>query len=569
MLGVPIPGPGSSTSENTTAARPAGGSVPVIPSADAPRANGAPLQTSGPVDLQALLAKITNAAVATTQSAAGKIAREIYIGGLPQGIGLTALALKDFFNQLMVQNGLIKPGQPFGSLPVLSARMNDQGTFAFLEMRSPEETDAAMQLNGVPLANAPMKIGRPKAYIDRFGNIPSVVAMEMLSKGGSGPVGPPPGVAVAMSGTQPGVGGAPSLAALGISMGAGLNPNSSNLLASMGLSSSAALFGSSSASAATHGAAPAVAATTLPYIPAIFVSNLSPTLQPSVMNEVFGQFGSIKEVKCLAPHPSSGTQRMLVLYADPLATPATTLDAAIAGLQGLDMAGLAMKLEKPGPAELAEAGIPLTGPVVLAPQPSSAQYANSDASASHASTTSTLPSVSAAASTSAASGIPTRILELHNIILAGSLSTLSAEDREQELSEIQEDVAEEAGRHGRVTEVFMPPLTAAQSIASGADLSVPVYVVFEADSTASACAEHMRKRRFDGRPVIARYVSEGEYATVNRGGAATHHHYGGVSVPPPAGGESAGLTPLPEGGQAGAPEDGLTLPPSNTAADLD
>lgn len=565
MLGVPIPAPAGTASEGGPApARAAGlGSVPVIPSSDAPRANGAPLQTSGPVDLQALLAKLTSATVATAQSAAGKIAREIYIGGLPQGIGLTALALKDFFNQLMVQNGLIKPGQPFGSMPVLSARMNDQGTFAFLEMRSPEETDAAMQLNGVPLANAPMKIGRPKAYIDRFGNIPSVVAMEMLSKGGSGPVGPPPGVAVAMSGAQPGVGGAPSLAALGISMGAGLNPSSSNLLASMGLSSSAALFGSTSAHATVQATAAAPAPTTLPYIPAIFVSNVSPTLQPTVMNEIFGQFGSIKEVKCLAPHPSSGTQRMLILYADPSATPTHTLDAAISGLQGLDMAGLPMKLEKPGPAELAEAGVPLTGPVVLAaPPPAASASVSVSSQPSAASSTAT-------ASAAAASGSPTRILELHNIILAGGLSSLSAEDRAEELGEIQEDVAEEAGRHGRVTEVFMPPLTSAQSIASGADLSVPVYVVFEAESSASACAEHMRKRRFDGRPVIARFVSEGEYATVNTGGAATHHHYGGVAVPPPAGGEGAGLPPMPHPGQAGAPEDGLTLPPSNTAADLD
>jgi hypothetical protein len=495
-------------------------------------------------DVQSLLAKLQTGALASINTAS-KIARELYIGGLPAGAGLTAAAIKDYFNAVMTQAGMLKPGAlSTGLTPVLTARMSDGGAFAFLEMRSAEEADAGITLNGLQLLGAAMRIGRPKAYIDRFGNVPAVVAVEMLAKGVV------PGAVGGASAASLGAVGGGSLAALGMSLGAGINPVASNLLASLGLASGpGGFFGPSAPSAASQGKGTEGTGTdmtppappppsSLPYIPALLATNVNPALKAEGVNALFDSFGEIRQVMFLAPS-RDGTARILILFRDALSTPPSKLDEAIAGLQGFELGGLALKLDKPGSDVLAEAGV-------------------------------AVPAIAAAPMRALPPPPPPscRILELQNIVLAGSIAALPPAAAAEELNDIREDVSEECGRFGRVTQVYMPPLTTAQRGAGGSQDSIPVFVLFDSAAAAAACADKMRGRLFEQRVVGLRFLSDSEYSTLRAAtGGEEGGSYGGVSVPPPPGGE--GVLALPLTSAQGAPEDGLVLPAGPEHADLD
>jgi len=89
---------------------------------------------------------------------ATKIARELYIGNMPencQEMGLVA-----FFNEEMHKRGWANSA--FGGNPCMVARLN--GRFAFVEFRSVDETDMALQLNGAMYNGCSLRVGRPRAY---------------------------------------------------------------------------------------------------------------------------------------------------------------------------------------------------------------------------------------------------------------------------------------------------------------------------------------------------------------------------------------------------------------------
>jgi splicing factor U2AF subunit len=89
---------------------------------------------------------------------ATKIARELYIGNMPENC--TDMGLVQFFNEELTKRGWSNSTM-LGN-PCMVARLN--GRFAFVEFRSVEETDMALQLNGAMYNGCSLRVGRPRAY---------------------------------------------------------------------------------------------------------------------------------------------------------------------------------------------------------------------------------------------------------------------------------------------------------------------------------------------------------------------------------------------------------------------
>ena len=548
------------------------------------------------------------AAAGPSVNTATKLLREVYVGGLPQGVPLTASQIRDFFNLVMDKAGMAKGGLP--GTPVVSARMGDSGMFAFLEMRSPEETDSVIGgLNGVPFLGAPLKLGRPKAYAQHWGSMPAAVAAAQVAGGGM-----PANGLVGLTSGFPGMAGM----AAGLGMGgfgafqqlAGMaaNPAAAALLmgaaaagmapgAAVGLTSGA--LGGAAAPAAvvpgpptaasilgtgTASAMPSTSAvTSAPAAPAAAPSGVAPddatptdvivvTSLPSFIDadgirEIVASFGEVTlcvMVPAVPGEPADAPRTALVAYAD-----ASLIDAAIGGLNGLAIADAPMGLAR------APAGLVAT---VLGQDsqhlPPSLRKSASSSSASSSSASSKKEEEASAAPE------PTPVLELHNIVVADDLTSADPE----ELSDIKAEVSEEAGKWGRVADVFIPPLTSAQQAPGQGRVSVPVYVTFDSPAGAAAFAVGVRGRKFEGRTVSTRFVTSDEMQAVRggssggddsaptspaaEGGHGGHGgHYSSVSIQPPA--SYAPAASSAAGGGSGLPEDGLVLPPVPAAADLD
>jgi RNA recognition motif-containing protein len=87
----------------------------------------------------------------------------LYVGGIPAGVAEQALV--DHFNaQMMAANLLAAPGPP-----VISAQINVERGFAFLEFRSTEETTNCLAFDGMIVQGNALKIKRPKDYMPPVG----------------------------------------------------------------------------------------------------------------------------------------------------------------------------------------------------------------------------------------------------------------------------------------------------------------------------------------------------------------------------------------------------------------
>lgn len=85
-------------------------------------------------------------------------ARRLYIGSIPLGINSEAMVA--FFNSELQSRGLC---QSAGD-PVVCAQVNSERHFAFIELRSVEETTAALSLDGVNCLGSTLRIRRPRDY---------------------------------------------------------------------------------------------------------------------------------------------------------------------------------------------------------------------------------------------------------------------------------------------------------------------------------------------------------------------------------------------------------------------
>ncbi|KAJ1987735.1 hypothetical protein H4R33_002738 [Dimargaris cristalligena] len=93
--------------------------------------------------------------------------RRLYIGNLPPGTSETSIT--EFFNSLMVQVGVIQPHQSV----VTHVYMNIEKGYAFTEFRSPEEADLAITFDGTVFQGQPLRVKRPKDYVDAYGGAPT------------------------------------------------------------------------------------------------------------------------------------------------------------------------------------------------------------------------------------------------------------------------------------------------------------------------------------------------------------------------------------------------------------
>eukprot|EP00591_Stephanopyxis_turris_P004781 CAMPEP_0195508212 /NCGR_PEP_ID=MMETSP0794_2-20130614/1487_1 /TAXON_ID=515487 /ORGANISM="Stephanopyxis turris, Strain CCMP 815" /LENGTH=365 /DNA_ID=CAMNT_0040635121 /DNA_START=631 /DNA_END=1728 /DNA_ORIENTATION=- len=93
---------------------------------------------------------------APVNAAEEKVNRELFIGNTTPE--MTEQMLTDFLGKAMEQVGLTtSPGNPITSCRV-------SGKFAFVELRSKEETANALNLNNIPYLGAMLRVGRPSKY---------------------------------------------------------------------------------------------------------------------------------------------------------------------------------------------------------------------------------------------------------------------------------------------------------------------------------------------------------------------------------------------------------------------
>lgn len=132
--------------------------------------------------------------------------RRLYVGNVPTHVGLTDVALTQFFSALYIAG--FRPNKPGEPLPVVSFWLHTDGKFGFMELRGEQETVNMMQFNGTFLHNRPLRVNRPSDYrpehhpdsmnlLPQTINIPAV--MELCEKLGAIVAAPAPLAAIAAS----------------------------------------------------------------------------------------------------------------------------------------------------------------------------------------------------------------------------------------------------------------------------------------------------------------------------------------------------------------------------------
>ena len=84
--------------------------------------------------------------------------RELFVGNVV-GTGCTDIALKEYLNDAMRKVGLVTGPED----PIISCRMNQK--FSFIELRSIEDCNNALNLNGIPFMGQNLKVSRPAKYV--------------------------------------------------------------------------------------------------------------------------------------------------------------------------------------------------------------------------------------------------------------------------------------------------------------------------------------------------------------------------------------------------------------------
>ena len=87
--------------------------------------------------------------------------REVYIGNLAVGM-VSADILRQLFNTVLANH----VPDPVANPPVVEVKMDTTGRFGFVEFRTPELADVAVQLDKMEMCGRQVKIGRPKGYVE-------------------------------------------------------------------------------------------------------------------------------------------------------------------------------------------------------------------------------------------------------------------------------------------------------------------------------------------------------------------------------------------------------------------
>jgi len=131
--------------------RPAKYSGPHVPSVTWQQLTGLPLPDGVVPD-----ASVAAAGGSMGGSTEEKITRELFVGNTTPD--MTEQGLREFLGKAMEQVGLTAAA----GNPILACRLS--GKFAFVELRSKEETANALNLNNIPYLSAQLRVGRPSKY---------------------------------------------------------------------------------------------------------------------------------------------------------------------------------------------------------------------------------------------------------------------------------------------------------------------------------------------------------------------------------------------------------------------
>jgi len=165
------------------------------------------------LQIQQMLAQKHSVMISAETVASTRKARRLYLGNLPNGMGLTSTQVVEFFNMASQASGIsIMPGDP-----VCDSWISPEGKYGFVEFRSIDECTAALALNGISLQGRQLVIKRPNDYEPAPDHIPTGVAIGSAAANATSSVG-----MSGMSGMQA-FGGMPAMgmAAGGMGMAAG------------------------------------------------------------------------------------------------------------------------------------------------------------------------------------------------------------------------------------------------------------------------------------------------------------------------------------------------------------
>jgi splicing factor U2AF subunit len=103
----------------------------------------------------AMSALLGNVDISQQQTVSSKESRELFVGNVLATI--SDVVLKEFLNSAMRHVGLSTCD------PIVTCRMNAK--FSFIELRTPEDSTLALNLNGIPFMGQNLKISRPSKYV--------------------------------------------------------------------------------------------------------------------------------------------------------------------------------------------------------------------------------------------------------------------------------------------------------------------------------------------------------------------------------------------------------------------
>ncbi|GLI61296.1 hypothetical protein VaNZ11_003650 [Volvox africanus] len=135
----------------------------------------------------------------TSAATADRKAREIYVGNLAIGV-VTSDMLKELFNTILAN----QVPDPANAPPVVNVNLDSAaGRFAFVEFRTRELTDAAIQLDKLELCGRQMNIGRPKGYVAMQMQQQTAVAQAPTQLADAAKLGQAQVLAAALAGAMP------------------------------------------------------------------------------------------------------------------------------------------------------------------------------------------------------------------------------------------------------------------------------------------------------------------------------------------------------------------------------
>lgn len=137
------------------------------------------------LQIQQMLAQKHSVMISAETVAISRKARRLYLGNLPNGMGLTSTQIIEFFNMASQASGIaIMAGDP-----VVDSWISPEGKYGFVEFRSIDECTAALALNGISLQGRQLVIKRPNDYEPAPEHIPTGVAIATGAAGATSSTG--------------------------------------------------------------------------------------------------------------------------------------------------------------------------------------------------------------------------------------------------------------------------------------------------------------------------------------------------------------------------------------------